>query len=311
MCAALTLCLCVVVVGNVNATDYNVNARIDAAMSPTPAAITYPVTNTTAQNPNQTISGTCPVITPALIVVLWRDTTFLGSAACATDGTFTATITLTAGLNNITPKIVNITGNSGTDGTPIQITYDAPVPQTTNTVAEDSQPADSSTTETPQTTTPQLAIESPHEFITVGSDGQTSLVINIKDGEAPYKVDVDWGDGTTDTYTFDTAGEKTIKHRFNSGNGFTITIKTTDKNGVTVSLVLAAVSSVTIQPPSTAQKINNQLADVPKVIIVGGGAVAAGTAGVLALNALGLNPGVINIPTSPNNGNVNVRKKIK
>lgn len=278
-CFVLVICVCVFTHSrDVGAASYQVSANIHAPSSPYPAVITSP-TSGTVSSATQSISGTCPVLSPQLIVTLWRDATFLGSTICNPDGTFSMSIQLQFGLNTITPKLKNITNDPGVDGAPIQLNY----PELDNgnnqqpSITQQSKP-NSSLKQLPISQSQPLQIESEKEFLLIAPDGSLVLTITIKDGEAPFVMLVDWGDGTSNTYRYNESGKKTVIHSYKNGSAHSITVRTTDKNGHVVTLVLGAVSSsnikdIPIKPKSnlgTFQKYSPVVLATTAAIFTGG-----------------------------------------
>lgn len=226
------------------ADTYQVSASIHAPTSPYPAVITQPVSGSTViGNAVQAVSGTCPVLSPQLIVLLWRDSAFLGSVPCGPGGTFSLNVTLLPGANTITPKLKNITNDPGVDGSPVTVTYSnaSPVRQTITNYDTD----DINKNRDTQSGS-SLKLESEKEFLLVAPDGTVILTITIKDGKSPYVMTVDWGDGTSSTYRYKDAGKKTIEHKYKDNAAHTVTVRTTDKNGQVVSLVLGAVAGTPV-----------------------------------------------------------------
>lgn len=221
-----------------SAAAYDVTAKVSAAIPSAPAAILSPSDNITVHGPLILLSGTCQVLSPPVIVSIWRSDTFLGSAVCDSIGSFSLLVTLPSGSNSLIVKSENITYDFGPDSQPFSINY-IPVIQV---------PTSSTPSITPSLLEPKtLQIETESEFVAFQLNVETTISFNIKDGEAPYTLAVDWGDGTSDTYNYDSPGRKTITHTFSTLSR-SIKLVITDKNNKTVELVLGAVTSASDGP---------------------------------------------------------------
>ena len=105
------------------ADDLLLTATVPAPIPTGAPAFTSPSDNTVTHDPTVQFKGTCPVITPAIIVVLYEGTTQLGSGICSPEGTFQVTASLTTGLHTIVATVVTITNGVGESSPPFHITY--------------------------------------------------------------------------------------------------------------------------------------------------------------------------------------------
>jgi hypothetical protein len=87
--------VCLILAGrSAFADDYIVNAKVAAPMPTIAAEITSPLSDTTVSDKKIIISGICPIVSPAVVVVLYNSTSLLGSAGCSADGQFSGTFSL-------------------------------------------------------------------------------------------------------------------------------------------------------------------------------------------------------------------------
>jgi hypothetical protein len=249
----------------VRAESYEVEAKVSAAIATEPAIISSPSTGSEFSVNNTTISGTCPVTTPSQLVLIWRNGIFAGSGPC-NSGTFSINITLVSGQNSLIPKLRNVTNDAGPSGSAILVSYTPPViPEnpppaqietgTTTDIAQDSNQT-TQEQESPAKPASNLSLSTEDGFVVFDMSGETSLTINIVEGDSPYTVIIDWGDGTKQTYTFDSAGEKILTHKYATKDNKTISIAVTDESGKTVFLTLGAVSLTTVPQEQTTGKSN-------------------------------------------------------
>lgn len=221
---ALSLAISLSFALQVNALTYDIEAKVSAEIASSPAEITSPTAGQNFTESQIVVSGTCPSTTPAQIVVIRNNGSFAGSGGCSA-GTFSISITLNEGENNLLPKIKNITGDSGPDGSTVSVTY--------------------TPSATPASTTPALSglkLITQDNFVVFDSAGLAKFAIIIEGGDPPYIFSVDWGDGSSDEYTFDTAGEKILEHAYSSTGNKSISITVKDSSGQSASVTIGAVS---------------------------------------------------------------------
>ena len=86
-------------------------------------------------------------------------------------------------------------------------------------------------------------------------------------GTGPYAISVDWGDNKpSDLFTQDFAGSFNISHIYDSAGVYNITIKATDRNGLTAYLQLVGVANGAITSSSTGKDDEQSILTVTKVI---------------------------------------------
>lgn len=237
------LCL-MAVAKTANADDYVVNARVAAPIPTIAAQITSSSTQSVISSPNIVISGTCPIINPAIVVVLYNGTNMLGSAGCSVDGLFSGTFSLSSGTNVITPKVMTITNDFGPIGQPVTIIYQLPAeitPTTINpTIKSSTTPA--KTPSDPQTITQELQIKTDAPIIAIKPNESFVWKINIIGGQSPYSILVDWGDGSKNSYTANSSGEQTLEHTFKKNKNTIIKVSVKDASGKEVFTTVAGVT---------------------------------------------------------------------
>jgi len=104
--------------------SYSVTATVPAAPLTDPAVITSPTDGAHISVPAQSINGTCPV--PSYVKV-YQNSVLVGVSTCTASGTFSVSVLLDPGANQLLAQDYNITDMSGPSGTPITVTYDVPV----------------------------------------------------------------------------------------------------------------------------------------------------------------------------------------
>jgi len=199
------------------ATDVLVTAQVAGTPPSQAAVITAPLNGSHFSTKPITVSGTCP---RAMAVEIFDNNVFRGSTLCDISGSFSLSIDLFNGANQLQAKVFNF-GNSAGPPSKIVTVYYA-----------------SGQTETGQALTLQTSLF--YEGYRVGEEVEWQ--INISGGVAPYAIDVDWGDNTSTLETITGAGLFTIDHSYNHPGGYhgnyPIIIKAADSSDQTAYLQL-------------------------------------------------------------------------
>jgi hypothetical protein len=158
-----------------------------------------------------------------------------GTTLCKTGG-FSLSIDLFIGSNSLTARAYNADGIAGPESTPISMKL---LPPGAGSAASGNFDASAGTAA-------QFYITSDAYYRGVSSGQNISWPITIVGGQAPYSLQVSWGDGKTDTLNRGTAGTFTLSHSYadqNSSSGsYTISVKGIDQLGQPALLQLSAVA---------------------------------------------------------------------
>ena len=180
--------------------DYSVNAKVPAPALTEPATILTPTDGSVLQTTPTEVNGRCPV---GSYVKLSRNGFFSGVALCQPDGMFHIQTDLFVGANELIAQDYNITDDSGPASSPVTVQYKprvsvAPIPTTSN----------------PESPTAPFIIGS--EFLFKGYHIGQSITwqFTLTGGNSPYAVHIDWGDGTGDTLSRNSAGEFGVSHTY-------------------------------------------------------------------------------------------------
>lgn len=232
-----------------NALDLGVSAIVHAPIPAGSPSINNPSNNTTVPSSNVTVSGDCPIITPAVIISIYKGTTLLGSTPCTDEGTFSTTVTLGYGTHALFARVVTITGGIGNDSSIVTVTRPAPMPSPSPIPNPSPSP-----TATPRVSGPKVSVSLPELFpqlITKDNfaivrppvnnndkgpgdtepEGEVAWKFSIKGGTLPYIVSIDWGDGTVETFDVPTRSERTYTHIYKKLGTYIIKVKVTDAKG--------------------------------------------------------------------------------
>ncbi|HSX06181.1 MAG TPA: hypothetical protein VLG92_00485 [Candidatus Saccharimonadia bacterium] len=215
-----------------------VYARIAAPVPTSPPVITSPTDGTKTDKATVTVSGTCPVVTPQVVIVLLDNGNEVGSTPCDSSNDFKIAITLQPGNNILVARPYTITGDTGPDSNAVAVLYTPPLPPAT--------PATSIVSSTPATTTqsnaPPLVLTTDLPFITFGPEKDAVWLGSISGGAPPYTLAIDWGDGTVETYQINQPGQQSYQHHYRTMQPYDITIQVRDTSGQVVTRHYAAIT---------------------------------------------------------------------
>lgn len=261
--------------------DLTVSAQIMAPIPAQAAVITDPLDSTTTGQAQYTVSGTCPAITPSVIIAVLDNGVSAGSAPCDSDNRFSATVSLVSGLNTLVARVYTITYQPGLDSTPVHLTY---TPGSQSTGGGTSGNPAGGGTDTNNDTIPSggptigtngngsdigtlvngygftgtgtgsgsgvmggegtpLVVGMDKPFITFAPQLDAVWEGSISGGLPGYKVTVYWGDGTHTNYTLSSGGSQSFRHHYKIMQPQVIDMYVSDSSGQRVERQYAAVTS--------------------------------------------------------------------
>lgn len=192
--------------------------KISAPPPTTGASISIPRSGQAFTSLPVTVSGICPKDT---LVKLFKNNVFAGSAQC-TNGSYSIVIDLFSGENELIARVYDALDQAGPDSNAVVVTYN----DTKGNVAS------------------RVSLTST--IAKKGANPKQTLAwpITVSDGESPYAISVDWGDGKTpDLVSRPFAGTFNINHVYDNPGVYSILIKATDKNGGIAYLQLVGVAN--------------------------------------------------------------------
>jgi len=203
--------------------NISVYAVVPAPRPTKPAIITSPTNGQTFATNPVPVSGTCPA--KALIKV-FKNGILAGSVICDAGGHFSVPIDLVVGRNDLTALPFNANDEQGPTSPTVTVTLTTP-PGGLGYSSE-------------------LLLQSENFYRGVVTGQEIVWPIEIIGGQAPYAVNVDWGDGTSDLITRLAPGSFTVKHTYKKvGTGylntFPLIVRATDAAGHTAYLQLTTI----------------------------------------------------------------------
>lgn len=261
--------------------DLTVTARIPAPIPTDPAVITNPLDGFVSNQSNLTVDGTCPVITPNVVVAIIDNGTMAGSAPCDDAHEFSVSITLDPGTNALIARVYTITYDPGHDSDTVTVTYNTSSGGSITPPGNGGTPtgsgsasgsgssgtgsrsessgggsgnnsggtgSNSMTYTSPGTPgngsggSATLGITINTPFVVFGPDLPAKWQGSIFGGTLPYRVKVDWGDEGVSNYTVTKSGSLTFSHKYADMESHIITIYVTDSDGQSLTRQYAAVT---------------------------------------------------------------------
>lgn len=180
-----------------------------------------------------TVNGLC---TSGLLIKIFANNIFVGAAMC-NNGSYTLQVSLFDGRNDLVARQFDALDQPGPDSNIVTVTYNNEAFINTNV--------------------PLLTLTSIYARKGANPGATLEWPITIAGGTAPYAISVDWGDGKgQDLYSQQFAGTFNIHHVYQSAGVYVVTVKGTDKNGLTAFLQLVgqangAVTQTTGQAATT------------------------------------------------------------
>jgi hypothetical protein len=209
----------------------SVSAVVPLPVPHASAIISTPADGAAIQSSDTLVAGNCPVMSPALTIVVLVDGNVAGSALCGTNNDFALPVRLAPGNHTLVTQTYTVTGGQGPDSPAIGVTY-----QARNGVAGAKNPASINLI-------PVLIPDEPFDL--VGANNAAQWNGHVSGGTAPYRVTVDWGDGKRASYT--TAdGQLQYTHQYTAGTSHRITVAVADAGNQFAQLQYAAVNYLAI-----------------------------------------------------------------
>jgi hypothetical protein len=199
----------------------------------TPAIISLPADRTTTPGGDTLIAGSCPILSPQAVVVIYIDTAAVGSAVCDANNNFGLSTSLAAGPHTITATATSIDNDAGPASDPVHVTTQPVVTKT---------PA-------PALPAAKLTLDSP--FTTIGTSRDVTWTGTITDSGSSYKLQLDWGDGTYDSYSVK-PGPQQLRHHYTNLAAYNVTFGLSDTSGNYQHTQLAAALSSSAFPAAAA-----------------------------------------------------------
>jgi hypothetical protein len=217
------------VVSHVAAANFGISAVVNVPVPSNPPIISSPVSNAATKNGSVLITGSCPLVTPQVVVSITVDDTPAGTGICDSNNDFSVPITIGAGTHTIKAGVVTVSGQLGPVSTPVTIISSS---NTQNT----------------------LVLNTDQSFIYANSKNITWNGTISGDGQGADYVHIDWGDDSESNYTVKT-GAQSFNHYYATLASHNILIDVSSASGNLASQQFAdaAYTTYTAPTPPTQQ----------------------------------------------------------
>lgn len=235
----------------VRADEIITTAKVAAPIPTQPATITMPTAGNTVTSMPLILTGTCQYIDPVSVVELYDGAEFIGSSTCSTDDTYSIAVTLRAGPHRLLVRTVNITDDYGPNSSEIIITYSPSTNADAIDTAPDTTTGTSVIADQNEKASNGLLIRSEHTYLVYGPAKDAEWAGYFEGGVGPYKVTIDWGDGTSSSYSGVSSSLQTYRHHYDNYTTYFMTVTVTDSAGSSLRHQLAVVTPY-IEPSTAA-----------------------------------------------------------
>jgi|GEM_PF-5922667 hypothetical protein len=228
------------------ATSYDVSASVPYPVPTVPATIDSSLLGQTVQTQLFQITGTCEFMSPATIISVFRAGASIGSTSCSLAGRYQLDVSLIVGANVLTIRSSNISNQYGPDSAPGTISLSLPVDTPAQIVEEQKARSD-------------LNIITLSPFIALTDQNKTALAtVIVTGGNAPYVIEINWGDGSIETRKVESVGNYTFTHEYARAGTYRAVATVTDVLGVQFVHYFAVVS---VGPLSEQQQADSAVID--------------------------------------------------
>jgi hypothetical protein len=176
-----------------------------------PPTIEEPLANSVFTEKQIQLKGSC---LDGLIVKIFRNGIFGGSALCQPDNTFTIAIDLFEDQDDLVARQFDLLEQPSPDSTTVTVFYNPPQP----------------IEPTPEENTAKfrLIIDYNYNFQGVFVDEPFHLPIHFIGGTVPYAVSVAWGDGTSNVFSREDTTQFYADHTYEKAGAHNIEIRVSD-----------------------------------------------------------------------------------
>jgi hypothetical protein len=207
----------------VSAETYTVTASVPFDVPTIAATVTSPISDYTTDTNTVIVQGSCEVLVPVSIVSVWNGAVLVGSTTCIASGNYSLSISLNSGINTLVVRTSNISSVYGPDSSVFNITYNKPQESPISQPNNNSVPIAQEQSE--------LKLTSSTTFGVLNRENEATISINIEGGFKPYKIEINWGDGSTLSQTIDEPGVYSFTHKYDKSGNYPVVANVYDALG--------------------------------------------------------------------------------
>ncbi|MGB4762619.1 MAG: hypothetical protein WBP12_04680 [Candidatus Saccharimonas sp.] len=263
----------IAIVQSVRANDIIATAKVAAPIPATAAQVTSHDPEAVSATDSIELAGSCSYAAPTTVVEVHADGQFVASGVCSPSNTFAIPLILSPGRHLFILRTVNVTNDYGPDSNPTFITYAPSATTQEPQQTESNQPTNTGSTVTSGAN--GLRIYSKSTYLLFGPDKDAEWVGYFAGGVPPYRVAIDWGDGTSSTYLANDSGQQSYRHTYTSYRPLFATISVRDDKGTTVVAHIAAITPYAESSTGLAYVTGGESARINQIFLyVGYGTLA-------------------------------------
>ncbi len=218
----------------------NINSIVPGAPPATAPTIDSPINGANFDTKLITIEGSCIA---GLIVKVFSNSIFIGSALCQPSGSWSLQADLFESRNDLVARQYDGLNQPSPNSDTVTVYYTPPNAPPVII------PPESSPTTGPQTVGFQLKINYDYTVQGVFPNQVFHLPISFNGGTPPYAVGIDWGDGSSSIYSRSNDAEFMSEHKYKKPGTYTVVIKVSDAAGNSAYLQFVIIVNGEINSP--------------------------------------------------------------
>lgn len=233
ICAIAAVATPVAAVNQTQNGDITVSGVVLGPPPATPPSIDIPQSGQTFAERTVDVKGDCSA---GLVVRIFRNAIFAGSAMCDASGEFALQMDLTEGRNDLIARQYDANNQSSPDSDTVTVFFAPPAqqpplpdptPQTPGAPVN-TPPAGPPATQVAQF---QLIIDYDYSFQGVTVNKPLNLPIHFLGGTPPYAVSVSWNDGQQSVISRENAEQFFVEHTYTKAGTYIVKLRVSDKDG--------------------------------------------------------------------------------
>jgi len=225
------------------ADEFGVSAMVNVPVPTSPPIINSPETATTIKNNSLLVTGSCPLVTPQVVITVSVDSQLAGTAACDSNNDFSVPISMSAGVHKIIASVLTMSGQQGPTSNPVIVTGLATA------------------------SSPSVSITANQPFIYADSKTVTWTGSLSATNQGDEHVHIDWGDGNTSDYAV-SPGTASFAHTYTSLVSHNIVLDVASPTGSSTfeQFGAAALTSYVAPVPTPTTPKYSQFFETPTVL---------------------------------------------
>lgn len=228
---------------NPQAGSVGIEGKIPSAPPTKGATITTPSNGQVFTKTPITVAGLCP---KGLLVKIFANNVFVGSVQCET-GSYSLLVDLFSGQNDLVARVYDAFDQAGPDSNIVKVSFNDAQFNPFNTSL--------------------LSLTSSYAQRGANPGDTLTWPVILSGGTGPYAISVDWGDSKApDLLSRQFTGVIDLAHVYDSAGVYKVTVKATDKNGLSAYLQLVAIANGAITSNVPAEEKDDKTTVITQVL---------------------------------------------